>query len=191
MGQNIRGFRGWRSDHEYFTHEWSDLAYLYLQCKQQPRKYYPQNVSILLNHEYFVPRKLPAIRYTPGYMDCIYGNVNFMLCLLKNAINLLKHVLLNKSCHDTHTHTHTHTGFLLRDWAFWAPKLPLLLQEKGVVSYPRASRSYHPLPADPIGQYNYSFSYDINYLCLLIIIYSCNSIMKQCQAQLLGWFSCM
>ncbi len=21
VGQNIRGFRGWRSDHEYFTHE--------------------------------------------------------------------------------------------------------------------------------------------------------------------------
>ncbi len=54
MGQNIRGFCGWRSDHEYFIHEWSDFAYLYL---QQPRKYYPRNVSILLNHEYFVPRK--------------------------------------------------------------------------------------------------------------------------------------
>ncbi len=57
---NFRGFRGWRFDHEYFTHEWSDFAYLYLQCKLQPR-----NVSILLNHEYFVPRKLPAIRYRP------------------------------------------------------------------------------------------------------------------------------
>ncbi len=34
-----------------------------MQCKLQPRKYYPQNVSILLNHEYFVPRKLPAIQY--------------------------------------------------------------------------------------------------------------------------------
>ena len=35
-----------------------------LQCKQLPRKYYPRNVSIiiLLNHEYFVPQKLPAIR---------------------------------------------------------------------------------------------------------------------------------
>ncbi len=31
--------------------------------KLQPRKYSPRNVSILLNHEYFVPRKLPAIRY--------------------------------------------------------------------------------------------------------------------------------
>ncbi len=62
-GANIRGFRGWRPDHKYFTHEWSDLAYLYLQCKLQPRKYYQRNVSILLNHEYFVPRKLPAIQY--------------------------------------------------------------------------------------------------------------------------------
>ena len=44
-----------------FTHEWSDLAYLYLQCKQQPKKYYRRNVSILLNHEYFVPQKWPAI----------------------------------------------------------------------------------------------------------------------------------
>ncbi len=64
---NFRGakylwFRVWKPDHEYITHEWSDLAYLYLQCKLQPRKYYPRNVSILLNHEYFVPRKLPAIR---------------------------------------------------------------------------------------------------------------------------------
>ncbi len=55
-GQNIRGFRGWNSDHEYFTHEklhtiFTHLrqnytqfftVYLpYLQCKQQPRKYYP------------------------------------------------------------------------------------------------------------------------------------------------------
>ncbi len=67
-GENIRGIRGWRSDHEYFTHKWSDLAYLYLHCKQQPRKYYPRNVSILLNHEYFVPRKLPAIRYMHSCM---------------------------------------------------------------------------------------------------------------------------
>ncbi len=66
MGQNIRG---WRPGHEYFTHEWSDLAYLYLQCKLQPQKYYPTKClnellnNELLNHEYFVPRKLPAIRY--------------------------------------------------------------------------------------------------------------------------------
>ena len=57
-GQNIRG---WRSDHEYFTHEWSGLAYLYLQCKQQPWKYYPLNVSILLN-QIFCPPKIT--RYT-------------------------------------------------------------------------------------------------------------------------------
>ena len=37
-GQNIRGFRGWTLDREYFTHEWSDLDYFYLQRKQQPRK---------------------------------------------------------------------------------------------------------------------------------------------------------
>ncbi len=47
---NFRGakyswFRGWRSDHKYFTHEWSDLAYLYLQCKQQPRKYIIHKLS--------------------------------------------------------------------------------------------------------------------------------------------------
>ncbi len=45
-GYRIGNFRGWRSDHEYFTYKWSDLAYLYLQCKQLPRKYYPRNVSI-------------------------------------------------------------------------------------------------------------------------------------------------
>ncbi len=43
VGQNIRGFRGWRSDHEYFTHKWSDLAYFYLQWKQQPQIFCPQN----------------------------------------------------------------------------------------------------------------------------------------------------
>ncbi len=25
VGQNIRGFRGWTPDHEYFTHKWSNL----------------------------------------------------------------------------------------------------------------------------------------------------------------------
>ncbi len=44
----------------------------YLQSKQQPRKYYPRNVSILLNHEYFVPRKLPAIRYNYMSTSIIY-----------------------------------------------------------------------------------------------------------------------
>ncbi len=51
MGQNIHVFRGWTLEHEYFTHEWSDLTYLYLQCKQQ-----------LLLPRIFSPPKLPAIR---------------------------------------------------------------------------------------------------------------------------------
>ncbi len=45
MGQNIRGFRGWRSDHECFTHKWRDFAYFYLQMKQQPQIFCPPKFS--------------------------------------------------------------------------------------------------------------------------------------------------
>ncbi len=49
-----------------FTHEWSDLDYLYLQCKQQPRIYW-----LKLNHEYFAPPppKLPVIWNIKRYLS--------------------------------------------------------------------------------------------------------------------------
>ncbi len=62
MGQNIRGFRGWRSDHEYFTHEWSDLAYLYLQSKQQHTKILSPKCLNIAEPRIFCPPKIT--RYT-------------------------------------------------------------------------------------------------------------------------------
>ncbi len=45
VGQNIRGFRGWRSDHECLPTNESDLAYFYLQWKQQPQIFCPPKFS--------------------------------------------------------------------------------------------------------------------------------------------------
>ena len=43
---------------------------LSLQCKQQPRNITHEMTIILLNHEYFVPQKLPA-RYTVYFVPLV------------------------------------------------------------------------------------------------------------------------
>ncbi len=62
MGQNIRGFRGWTPDHEYVTHEWSDLtSYLPLPAVQAATT--TTNWLILL-----IPENYHYIRYNYVYI---------------------------------------------------------------------------------------------------------------------------
>ena len=50
------------------------------------RKYYPRNVSILLNHEYFVPRKLPATHLETSIWLRMGGVFFFRQCTTSTGI---------------------------------------------------------------------------------------------------------
>ncbi len=130
-GQNIRGFRGWRYDRKYFTHEWSNLAYIYLQCKLQPRKYYPWNVSILLNHhKYFAP----SGQNIRGFRGWRYLTANYLQCKLQPR----KYYPRNVSILLNH-HKYFAPGAKY-SWFSWLKVWPLIF-------YPRMKRPYLPLPA--------------------------------------------
>ncbi len=52
---------------------------------KQLRKYYPRNVSILLNHEYFVPRKLPVCQ---SVTTLVHHSLHSACVTLKSTINI-------------------------------------------------------------------------------------------------------
>ncbi len=64
MGQNIRGFCGWSSDYEYLpTNEATLPTFTCSASSNHKNIMYEMTKLLLLNHEHFVPQKLPAIQY--------------------------------------------------------------------------------------------------------------------------------
>ncbi len=79
--QNILGFRGWNSDHAriFYPRIKRPCLYLYLQCKQQARKYYPRSAAQPQMFCLCPPKIIPAIiiiniRYTRSYL--MHGRIN-------------------------------------------------------------------------------------------------------------------